>query len=247
MAYGASPKLPGHLQVVYHSANDIKVGTLVLISDERYPPGKWPLARVLELHPGPDGLTRVVTVKTPATSEQPLRERTCFSWLFTKSTDTRQSRAASYGVFLRKTCGVKPIYVPRSLPSERSRAASYGVFLRRTCGVKPIYLPRSLHSERLRAATTGRGSQEHLMQKGAAFSAIGSALAAILVLSAMLLIERGDADGLILSIYSGREDTPVGSSSRHSLDRMRRRRRANPLDILGPGGHAYGLILSAFS
>jgi len=48
----------------YHPANDIKVGSLVLITDERYPPGKWPLARVTQLHPGPDGLTRVVTLKT---------------------------------------------------------------------------------------------------------------------------------------------------------------------------------------
>ncbi|XP_071576705.1 uncharacterized protein [Temnothorax nylanderi] len=31
---------------------------------ERYPPGKWPLARVIQLHPGPDGLTRVVTLRT---------------------------------------------------------------------------------------------------------------------------------------------------------------------------------------
>lgn len=46
------------------SHKDISVGSLVLISDERYPPTKWPLARVLELHPGRDGLTRVVTLKT---------------------------------------------------------------------------------------------------------------------------------------------------------------------------------------
>jgi len=37
---------------------------MVLITDERFPPGKWPLARVIHLHPGPDGLTRVVTLKT---------------------------------------------------------------------------------------------------------------------------------------------------------------------------------------
>lgn len=48
----------------YHPSNEIKEGSLVLITDERFPPGKWPLARVTHLHPGPDGLTRVVTVKT---------------------------------------------------------------------------------------------------------------------------------------------------------------------------------------
>lgn len=33
----------------HHPSNEIKVGSLVLITDERLPPAKWPLARVLEL------------------------------------------------------------------------------------------------------------------------------------------------------------------------------------------------------
>lgn len=48
----------------HHPTNTIKEGSMVLITDERFPPGKWPLARVIHLHPGPDGLTRVVTLKT---------------------------------------------------------------------------------------------------------------------------------------------------------------------------------------
>ena len=44
--------------------NSIKIGSLVLIADERYPPTKWPLARITEVHPGPDGLIRVATVPT---------------------------------------------------------------------------------------------------------------------------------------------------------------------------------------
>ncbi|XP_046141252.1 uncharacterized protein LOC123987702 [Osmia bicornis bicornis] len=40
------------------------VGQLVLMRDERYPPTKWPLGRVIEVHTGSDGLVRVVTVKT---------------------------------------------------------------------------------------------------------------------------------------------------------------------------------------
>lgn len=48
----------------HHPSNEIKKGSLVLITDKRYPPSKWPLARVLELHPGTDGLIRVVTIKT---------------------------------------------------------------------------------------------------------------------------------------------------------------------------------------
>ncbi|XP_043496460.1 uncharacterized protein LOC122520465 [Polistes fuscatus] len=46
------------------SQNDIREGSLVLITDERLPPSKWPLARVIKLHPGKDGLCRVVTLKT---------------------------------------------------------------------------------------------------------------------------------------------------------------------------------------
>ncbi|XP_024875956.1 uncharacterized protein LOC112457263 [Temnothorax curvispinosus] len=42
----------------------IAVGTVVLIVNDNYPPSKWPLGRVIKTHPGPDGHTRVVTVKT---------------------------------------------------------------------------------------------------------------------------------------------------------------------------------------
>lgn len=48
------------------SANPLSVGSLVLILDERYPPSKWPLARVTAVHPGSDGRIRVVTVRTAA-------------------------------------------------------------------------------------------------------------------------------------------------------------------------------------
>ncbi|XP_018370875.1 PREDICTED: uncharacterized protein LOC108766210 [Trachymyrmex cornetzi] len=46
---------------------DIGVGSMVLIIDERYPPAKWPLGRVTEVHPGKDGLIRVATIKTQST------------------------------------------------------------------------------------------------------------------------------------------------------------------------------------
>ena len=52
----------------HHPSNTIKVGSLVLLTDERFPPSKWPLARVTDVHPGPDGLIRVVTIKTATTS-----------------------------------------------------------------------------------------------------------------------------------------------------------------------------------
>ena len=52
----------------HHRTSDVKIGSLVLLSDERFPASKWPLARVLSLQPGSDGLTRVVTLKTATTT-----------------------------------------------------------------------------------------------------------------------------------------------------------------------------------
>ncbi|XP_063994291.1 uncharacterized protein LOC135171590 [Diachasmimorpha longicaudata] len=52
----------------HHPSNEIKVGSLVLLYDERFPPAKWPLARVTGLHPGRDGLSRVVTIRTASTT-----------------------------------------------------------------------------------------------------------------------------------------------------------------------------------
>ena len=43
------------------------VGDLVLIADERVHRGQWPLGRVVEDHPGSDGLTRSVKVATRTT------------------------------------------------------------------------------------------------------------------------------------------------------------------------------------
>lgn len=46
------------------SNSSLKEGGLVLVIDERYPPSKWPLGRIIQIHPGKDGLTRVVTIRT---------------------------------------------------------------------------------------------------------------------------------------------------------------------------------------
>lgn len=40
------------------------IGSLVLLKDENSPPLHWPKARIVEVHPGADGLVRVVSVKT---------------------------------------------------------------------------------------------------------------------------------------------------------------------------------------
>ena len=45
-------------------ANNIKIGTLVTIKENNLPPMMWILGRIVDLHPGEDGVTRVVTVRT---------------------------------------------------------------------------------------------------------------------------------------------------------------------------------------
>lgn len=45
--------------------SNIPLGALVLIVDKNAPPLHWQLGRITELHPGPDGVTRVVSLKTP--------------------------------------------------------------------------------------------------------------------------------------------------------------------------------------
>jgi len=52
----------------------LRVGSLVLVADERFPPSKWPHARVVEVHPGADGLVRVASVRmaSGATFRRPI-------------------------------------------------------------------------------------------------------------------------------------------------------------------------------
>lgn len=44
---------------------NLKVGDLVVMMEKSSPTGLWPMARVTDIHPGTDGVVRVVTVKTP--------------------------------------------------------------------------------------------------------------------------------------------------------------------------------------
>ena len=46
------------------SPPNIQLNTLVLIKNEQKPPLEWALGRVVTLHPGNDGVVRVVTLKT---------------------------------------------------------------------------------------------------------------------------------------------------------------------------------------
>lgn len=49
-------------------SKNLTKGDVVLVKDVNLPPGKWLLGRVEDLHPGPDGYVRVVTVKTKTSS-----------------------------------------------------------------------------------------------------------------------------------------------------------------------------------
>ncbi|CAG9090548.1 unnamed protein product [Plutella xylostella] len=43
---------------------NFQIGDIVIIHDANLPAGKWPLGRIIQLHPGQDGLVRVVSIKT---------------------------------------------------------------------------------------------------------------------------------------------------------------------------------------
>lgn len=42
---------------------EFEMGDIVLLKGENMPPSKWPLARIIDKHPGHDGMTRVYTVR----------------------------------------------------------------------------------------------------------------------------------------------------------------------------------------
>ncbi|XP_055633964.1 uncharacterized protein LOC129774271 [Toxorhynchites rutilus septentrionalis] len=43
---------------------DLAVGSVLILKDDSLPPTRWPLARILEVHPGPDDIIRVVNLQT---------------------------------------------------------------------------------------------------------------------------------------------------------------------------------------
>lgn len=47
-----------------HSKSSIKIDDVVIIKDKNIPPNNWHLGLVIAVHPGPDGLVRVVTLRT---------------------------------------------------------------------------------------------------------------------------------------------------------------------------------------
>lgn len=57
--------------------NEIKKYDLVLVKDDHLPPLFWKLGRVTALHPGPDGITRVVTLRTRTGEIQRAVQKLC--------------------------------------------------------------------------------------------------------------------------------------------------------------------------
>ena len=47
-----------------YPTRNIRVGDVVVLQEDKLVPTKWPIARVIETHPGKDGLVRVATVRT---------------------------------------------------------------------------------------------------------------------------------------------------------------------------------------
>lgn len=48
---------------------DLKEGQLVVIKEDNIPPTLWPMGRVTKVHPGKDGIVRVVTLRIGAGKE----------------------------------------------------------------------------------------------------------------------------------------------------------------------------------
>lgn len=46
------------------SKQELEIGDLVIIKDQRFPPGQWPMGRILQKYPGQDDLTRTYDVRT---------------------------------------------------------------------------------------------------------------------------------------------------------------------------------------
>lgn len=51
-------------------SQNIKIGDIVLLKEDNVPPTTWPMGMVVQVHPGKDGLVRVVTIKTNKTCLQ---------------------------------------------------------------------------------------------------------------------------------------------------------------------------------
>lgn len=60
-----------------HTSENLKPGSMVVLRDEGTPPLNWRLGRVVELHPGQDGLVRVVSVRTSSGITRRATQKLC--------------------------------------------------------------------------------------------------------------------------------------------------------------------------
>jgi hypothetical protein len=56
---------------------NVKIGDLVTIKDQKLPPGKWLLGKVIDIHEGSDKLTRVATIQTSKNTIQRVINKLC--------------------------------------------------------------------------------------------------------------------------------------------------------------------------
>lgn len=48
----------------HQSHNNLTVGDIVVVIEDKMVPTQWPMAKIVEVHPGKDGIVRVVDIKT---------------------------------------------------------------------------------------------------------------------------------------------------------------------------------------
>ncbi|XP_062538281.1 uncharacterized protein LOC134206570 [Armigeres subalbatus] len=76
------------------SRDNISIGTMVLVKEDKLPPQKWRLGRVTEIFPGQDGIVRVVTIRTQDGIFRPISLLSGLSKLFEKAIHHRLLESA---------------------------------------------------------------------------------------------------------------------------------------------------------
>ena len=74
--------------------DNFAIGQLVLVKDDRYPPSKWPLGQIREVHHGPDGLVRILLVETVTSTFRRHITGLCPLLLDNKDSGTTPTRSA---------------------------------------------------------------------------------------------------------------------------------------------------------
>lgn len=107
----------------FNKQPNINIGDLVLLKEDSQP-HRWPLARVVDVHPGKDDLTRVVTLKTDHNIVKrpivkicplPLNNEEDIKALRTPETIRHNNESSTYNKPLRRSRRRKPILAPYNL------------------------------------------------------------------------------------------------------------------------------------